>query len=109
FYLIGTLLISMGIPFITFTGYIETQSVNFIPNQEFNSLAITKIEVTKSFQDYLPTILWGMYCLGVLLFSLRFFKNLYELFQKIRRNPKFKTENFINVLLKDLVHPHTFF
>jgi len=44
-----------------------------------------------------------------LAFAIRFFRNLSQLIQKIRLNPKFKNKNFINVLLKDLIIPHSFF
>jgi len=45
----------------------------------------------------------------VLLFTLKFIFNLWEISQKIRKNPHLKTKRFINVLLEDLVIPHTFF
>tara|TARA_R110000868_G_scaffold104728_2_gene288663 strand:+ start:3798 stop:5549 length:1752 start_codon:yes stop_codon:yes gene_type:complete len=109
FYLIGVILISISIPFITFTEYIEIAPVNFISSSELiNEPIIYSAEILQP-KNYLPTILWSIYVIGVLLFSIRFFKNLYKLVQKIRLNPKYKNQNFINVLLKDLVAPHTFF
>src|SRR5690606_32168397 len=59
--------------------------------------------------NYLPIILWSVYGAGVLFFGFMFFKNLWGLVGKIKRNPKLKSKNFINVLLNDLVIPHTFF
>ncbi|WOD44604.1 M56 family metallopeptidase [Hwangdonia lutea] len=109
FYLLGALLVSMVIPFITFTEYIQVE-----PGQEFmpfQPLAFTYAVVEKNttWQEYIPYILWSIYALGVIIFSIRFLKNLFQLFQKIKTNPKFKNQNFINVLLVDLIHPHTFF
>ncbi len=104
FYLIGTILISISIPFITFTEYIE------LPIAEYEIVSpIEASTQSKTFQDFFPHILWSIYALGLLIFSFRFFKNIYKLFQKIRTNPKLKNEKFINVLLKDLIIPHTFF
>ena len=109
FYLLVGILISIGIPFITFTEYIEVEPVNFTSIIE--PLHYSNIEFTETTQskDYLPTILWNIYALGVMLFSFRFFKNLYRLFKNIKENPKCKNQNFINVLITNLITPHTFF
>ncbi|MDO5968562.1 M56 family metallopeptidase [Flavivirga aquimarina] len=109
FYLIASTLISIAIPFITFTEYIEAEPVNFalgIESQNYSNLEITDITEPK---NYLPAILWSIYALGAILFSIRFFKNLHQLFKKIKDNPKYKNQYFINVLITDLITPHTFF
>ncbi len=112
FYLLGALLVSIGIPFITFTQYIEVvPTQGFIPFQplDFSNTDVLTPEVTTTWQDYIPTILWSMYFIGVLLFSFRFALNLRALFYRIRTNPKHQYREFTNVLLQDLIHPHTFF
>ncbi|MEW4923790.1 M56 family metallopeptidase [Algibacter sp. 2305UL17-15] len=114
FYLIAILIISMGIPFITFTEYVvvEIQQPQFSDVSALQNNATpqnAEISETKTIGDYLPTILWTIYALGVILFSFRFFKNLFQLFSRIRLNPRHKNKNFIIVLLEDLVTPHTFF
>src|SRR5690606_31752155 len=108
FYLLATLVLAFGIPLITFTEYVEP--VPMAPVQEFNfqPLEATVIEETPK-TNYLPIILWSVYGAGVLFFGFMFFKNLSGLVGKIKRNPKLKSKNFINVLLNDLVIPHTFF
>ena len=109
FYLLGALLVSIVIPFITFTEYIKVETVQtFMPFQplEFTDSVVEK---NTTWQDYIPTVLWSVYALGVVVFSIRFLKNLFQLIQKIKANPKFKNQNYINVLLQDLIHPHTFF
>ncbi|PIA78487.1 hypothetical protein BFR04_02840 [Gaetbulibacter sp. 4G1] len=103
FYLIGVILISISIPLITFTEYIELSKTDFE-----NALPIEVTDQSKTFYDLLPVILWSIYVLGLIIFLFRFFKNIYRLFQKIKTNPKLKSENFINVLLNDLIIPHTF-
>ncbi|MDO3695192.1 M56 family metallopeptidase [Wenyingzhuangia sp. chi5] len=101
------MLLSIGIPLITFTQYIEVErSVSFLSTQNFiltDTITNEPINI-----DYTSTILWSIYLLGVVLFLFRFLKNLFQLNQKIRKNVKFKNKEFTNVLLNDLVHPHTF-
>ena len=113
FYLLGVILISIGIPFITFTEYIEEEPQIFETitfQQDYITPGNFKIiEPAKSFQDYIPYVLWSLYGIGVLLFAFRFFRNLFQLVQKIRLNPKCKYLGFTNVLLKNDVTPHTFF
>ncbi len=112
FYLLGALLVSIGIPFITFTEYIEVVPMqDFIPFQalEFSNADLLIPEVTTTWLDYIPTIIWSIYFIGVLLFSFRFVLNLRAIFYRIRTNPKHQYHEFTNVLLQDLIHPHTFF
>lgn len=108
FYLLAIILISISIPLITFTGYVEAQPINSNMISGFETTLNAEI-YEKSFQDYLPNILCSIYALGVIIFAFRFFKNLYQILYKIKVIPKFKSTSFINVLLHDLIHPHTFF
>ena len=107
-YLLGVILVSIVIPFITFVEYIEPQTVinNFT---EITNLSELQNEVTQEPQNYVSMVLWSIYGLGVLLFLARFIYNLSGVLIKIKRNPKQKASSFISVLLKDLVIPHTFF
>ncbi|MFH6767786.1 M56 family metallopeptidase [Gaetbulibacter aquiaggeris] len=106
FYLIASLVLAFVIPLITFTEYRE-----IIPQEApLFSTEIPQNTITKTtLAAYLPIVLWSIYGLGVFLFGFKFLKNLLELVIKIKRNPKFKNESLINVLLQDLVIPHTFF
>jgi len=107
FYLLGMLMASIGIPLITFISYVavlETTSVNFT-----TIASEIKIEETTSVLDYLPTILWTIYLIGVAFFSFRFIKNLSKILIKINQNQKVKFTDYINVLLTEKVIPHTFF
>ena len=109
FYLISIVLVSIGIPFITFIEYIEPQLIlgDFSAMPWLNEVATTPPESTPT--EYLPIILWSIYGIGVLLFGLRFINNLVHILLKIKRNPKQRTSSFISVLLQDLIVPHTFF
>ncbi|MFD2726064.1 M56 family metallopeptidase [Hyunsoonleella rubra] len=113
FYLISIVLLSACIPFVTYTVYVDVpiQTASFDTSYGQGESIIQHIETAevKSTKDYLPNILWGIYALGVILFSIRFCINLYQLIQKIRQNPKHKSQSFWYVLLNDLETPHSFF
>jgi hypothetical protein len=108
-YLIAAILISISIPFIVFTEYIETAPVNLKFLEDHTNVAASDVSDSTSLLEYLPVLGWSIYVLGVFLFSIRFIKNIHHIAQKIKANPKFKNQNYINVLLHDLIHPHTFF
>ncbi|MEB8328627.1 hypothetical protein OO009_04600 [Flavobacteriaceae bacterium KMM 6897] len=109
FYLLGAFLIALCIPAITFTEYVlvEPQSLR------------TEIVQASTFQgnsipleapiNYAPWILWGIYGLGVTLFSFKFLINLTGVIKRIRNNPKERSGSFQHVLLQDPIAPHTFF
>jgi beta-lactamase regulating signal transducer with metallopeptidase domain len=112
FYLLGALVVSIVIPFITFTQYIEVAPVenlaSYSPNESAMILEVMP-EINANWQDYVPTILWSIYIIGALLFSFRFAINLRSILHRIKANPKHQYHEFTNVLLIDLIHPHTFF
>ena len=106
FYLFGSLLAAFLIPLITFTSYVEVSSIVPIYSEVTPQLNYPEVEQTL---NYWPFVLWTIYGLGVLFFSIKFFRNLFGLIQQIRKNPKYKNTPFINVLLSETVIPHTFF
>ena len=111
FYLLGVVVISAIIPLITFTEYIEPQFImgSFLnPIDEAILFPMTE-EIIETPIDYTPIIIWSLYGLGVLVFSIKFALNLKQIILKIKNNPKQKTSSFISVLLNDLIAPHTFF
>ena len=105
-YLLGSVFIAFVIPFITFTTYIEV-SPDSLQQFSGSSILISETETASSFNWSL--ILWGIYGIGVLIFSIKFSANLIKLIIRIRQNPKLKNKNYINVLLRDKLAPHTFF
>ncbi len=107
FYLLGSLVVAIIIPWITFISYVdvsETFSNSFVVE---NTGAIAS--ETEGTTNYFSTILWTFYGIGVAIFSYKFFRNLTNLIVKIRRNPKLKLSRITNVLLSKEVTPHTFF
>ena len=107
FYLLGALVVSIIIPLITFTTYVEIAPVTAEIINDNNTLEAT----SNTFLDSInwPVVLGSIYGIGFVIFGFRFVRNLYKIDIKIKRNPKNRTKNFTNVLLKDLVVPHTFF
>ncbi len=113
FYLLAGLLTSFIIPLITLVIYVEPEYVlgsfqDPILENIYYPDASTNTEIIKENFDW-TSILWVLYGLGVLFFSTRFLLNLSRIFKRIKSNPKAKRQNFINVLLNDLIIPHTFF
>lgn len=106
FYLFGSLLVSFTIPLITFTTYIEASLFTTVFAERNSQIIISEPE---DVVNYWRFVIWTIYGLGVLFFSVKFFKNLFTLVEKIKKNPKFKNHSFINILLSENVIPHTFF
>ncbi len=107
FYLIGILLVSFVIPFITFTEYVvaEESSISIITSD----MVLETPEETLFTIENLIHLLWGIYTIGVLFFGWRFINNLSVIVQKIRKNPRLKSKNLFHVLLQAPTTPHTFF
>ena len=108
FYLLGSVILAIGIPLITFVEFVEpiiTQPEVFT-SLEFESNTVTTEQISI---DYTTIILWSIYSLGAFIFLLKFSLNLFQIIKRIQKNPKFKTENYINVLIKNLMTTHTFF
>ena len=111
FYLLAALVISIVIPFITFVEYIEPvyNVETFVTDSFTTPLYFPTETIIEEPTNYLPILLWSLYGLGALLFASKFAINLFGIVSKINRNEKQKHNNFISVLLNDLIVPHTFF
>lgn len=105
FYLLGSIAAAFLIPLITFTTYVESSLI--VPIYSAQSAQIMSSE-NEAIINYWPIVLWTIYGLGVLFFSVKFFRNIYSLIRKIRQNAKVKKSRFIHVLLYEAVIPHTF-
>ncbi len=106
FYLLAAVIISFGIPFITFTTYVDAPVIG---NDPSNLSLIETDMVAEAQLNYVAMILWSVYLLGLVFYGTKFIRNLYGIIQKIRNNPKRRSNNIINVLLTEKVVPHTFF
>ncbi len=107
FYLLAIIFLSAIIPFITFTTYVEVANDLSYPSTE--SPIPLEVEEPSFWETHSQTLIWSIYLLGVAIFMFRFIKNISKIFKTIKTNPKYKNKSFINVLVMDLLHPHTFF
>ena len=107
YFLLGSVLLALGIPFITFIEYVTAPLEVFQP-MSFEIASPVTVNQDTSFQ-YWPFILWSIYGLGAIVFAFKFIKNLWSIGENIRNNPKIKINEFIHVLLQKAVIPHTFF
>lgn len=108
FYLLIAVVISFGIPFITFTSYISlpiSEMENFVSTETSNVIPTT---ISEEQTNYTTVILWTLYFVGVAIFGFRFFKNLNQIILKINTNPTQKIKKYTHVLLDQKVVPHTF-
>jgi len=108
FFLLAALVLSISIPLVTFTHYVESSQLTFSEVSQDVLIANNPIEIETT-TNYVPYIIWSIYLIGVLIFGFKFIRNLYRLNRKIKHNPKQRYYEFTHVLLKDLIVPHTFF
>tara|TARA_R110002072_G_scaffold174802_9_gene330443 strand:+ start:736 stop:2382 length:1647 start_codon:yes stop_codon:yes gene_type:complete len=106
FYLLGSLPAAFLIPLVTFTSYVEAP-VSSAPLLVSNYLTMP-MPATEVSVNIWPFVLWGLYALGVVFFTIKFGKNLNQLISKIKNNPKFTRDSINHILLKTPVVPHTF-
>ena len=109
YYLLISFIISLGIPLITFTQYVNVtvEPVLFAQNPTYNGIYTEALPQDGS--NILPLLLWSLYMLGVILFGLKFLANLKSLVKSIKNNPRQKSGRIQHVLLQELIAPHTFF
>ncbi len=113
FYLLGALMLSMIIPALVFTEYVEapalvTTYTTVQPMAATHEVIGVPPALEADVLDIEP-ILWTIYFLGLLFFGLKFIRNLFQIFGRIRKNPKQKLSRFTQVLLQEKIAPHTFF
>ncbi len=109
FFLLGSLVLALAIPALTFKEYVETLATTSFEMTETITVneaaeASAKVEI-----DYLPIILWSIYAIGIIIFLLKFCFNLYKIINRIRKHPHHLSQSFIHVLVANLSMPHTFF
>ncbi len=110
FYLIFSLIFSLIIPLITFTYTSDAYAEPEVFQEPVASTLVLadEIPVIEPSVNYVSILLWSLYGIGVLIFGLRFIKNLKNLTFKIRTSERFKESSHINVLVSDTIVPHTF-
>lgn len=105
FYLLGSLIFSIAIPFISFEIQIEAiKMVNLNAIEIFPSSSVIAEKKT----NYLPILFWSIYGITTAIFTFRFCKNCHAFFHKINSNPTQKFEGATLVLVEEKILPHTF-
>ena len=113
FYLLGSLVLSFVIPSLVFVEYVELPTVETVQTTLITSGTHAVVsQPSDSLSDWdtlnFSLIGWSVYGLGVLLFSIRFAKNLIDIIRRIRRNQKIKEITHTKVLINEKLPPHTF-
>ena len=104
YYLLAAVPVSVAIPLVTFTRYVETSPTLAEPEVFF----LTTSASSEGIAAWIPSFLLGIYLVGVLFFGIKFVRNFRDLVQKIRKNPKVQNDSTTRVLLQENVPPHTF-
>jgi len=106
FYLLGTLVLAMAVPFITVITYIQE-----IPSSNATTITTT-MAVAKALPeqptDYLFYIGWTIYTTVTAILAIRFAANVISFFRKANSNPSVIMEKAKLVLLEEKILPHTF-
>ncbi|WP_440122703.1 M56 family metallopeptidase [Tenacibaculum sp. Ill] len=104
FYLLGSVLFSFVAPFYKI--YIETVSntvgatASLITDSTMNANTVEEINYTQ--------YLFVGYAIIAIILLIRFTKNLFDIFLKIKRHQKIKKGKTMLVLVDDAISPHTF-
>ncbi|MAP55343.1 M56 family metallopeptidase [Altibacter sp.] len=107
FYLLGSVVIALVIPLITFTTFIEVPEPH--PTITYVEASGSRSSEQTTILNYVPAFLWSVYIFGMFFFAFRFIRNISDIVLKIKQNPKQRYGHFIHVLLPANVTPHTFF
>ncbi len=112
FYLLGIIVFSLIIPLISFASinkeFIELTAIDKI-NYKLQDYSTQLIQQPISGEKNIAyTIFWSLYIIGVIIFGIRFGKNIFGLFKKINLNEKIKKTSYTIVLLAEKTAPHSF-
>ncbi|MFK7813302.1 MAG: M56 family metallopeptidase, partial [Maribacter sp.] len=114
FYLLGALVASLVIPNLVFVEYVEQVVVEEATTtpviQSYTNIDVEQTTpATEMDMINYPLIFAMVYGLGLVVFGFRFFKNLFQIMRRIRKNTKLKVGFITKVLLQEKMSPHTFF
>lgn len=112
FYLLGSLLFALIVPTIVFSEYVVVEPQVYETPTQSSEIVVVEPNIPPALEadviDIAP-LLWIVYFLGMFFFGIKFLRNLFQIFLRIRRNPKYKNSSFIQVMLQEKIPPHTFF
>ena len=100
---------SVVVPFLSFEFTTENKIANAVPNYVLPTVFIGNTEERPQTTIFtFENILWIIYGFGLVVFLLRFVRNLISLMYKIRESEKIKKDGFILVLIQNELLPHSF-
>lgn len=109
FYLLGSIVISFAIPFLTF------EIIKIVPAVQYFDTIVDEpfiIPSTETYIEektvYMPNVLWSLYGIISMLLLVRFGKNIWKLISKARSNPSVNYQSAKLVLIEERILPHTF-
>jgi beta-lactamase regulating signal transducer with metallopeptidase domain len=106
FYLLGALVLSLVLPFITIEIIKEVAAE---PMPQFSEIPMNvPAPIITEQVNYLPYIIVGIYCIVTLLLLVRFGHNLLHFKRQVRQSKTIAHEGAVLVLLVQKVIPHTF-
>lgn len=116
FYLIGSLVFSLVLPFISIPLYVEAGAAPPVAYLNLQTVAAAipiqptpiAAPATKSI-NYWPYVLWGVYGTVTLLFIIRFVLNIAKFLRVKKENTNLPYKGATLVLLEEATPPHTFF
>lgn len=106
FHLLLSVVVALFIPFLSFITYQEIPSLitELSPSTAATDARAPESKPFPLFQ----VLIWSIYMIGLVLFAIKFAKNLDKLFRNVRSNPKVKTKKATIVLLSNDSAPHSF-
>ncbi|HAS39236.1 MAG TPA: hypothetical protein DCS93_02100 [Microscillaceae bacterium] len=108
YYLLLIVPIAVVIPLVTFPVYEVPVKVLSVQVDSFRPLVHAKPIFQAGSNTLWPTFLWLIYFGGVLIFGLRFIRNLLYLITQIANSHKVKVQHLTHVLISQEVIPHAF-
>lgn len=109
FYLLGAVIFALILPLITISYSVEVPAN---PESGYNFFAMEgteeNLQVKNKWMSYLWILILGIYLIGVVLFALRFFRNIRSINREISSNMRLRKWNYIFVLIRQQLVPHTF-
>ena len=110
FYLLGALAFSFIVPSIVFVEYVEPITAALTVQPMDGTATVVEAPLPNDMDTINWSLVgWSLYSIGLLGFVFRFFRNLFQILNRIRNNPKIEQRFTINVLLREKFIPHTFF
>ncbi|UOY08093.1 hypothetical protein L0P88_05935 [Muricauda sp. SCSIO 64092] len=108
FFLTGSLVVSLLIPLLVFTEYVEAIPMGTNTATDADSLIFSEQGNADMAMVNWEMLLWNLYSVGCLVVGFRFAKHLYQIVRRIQKNPKHNVNFSTRVLLNEKMPPHTF-